>query len=113
MNDIIRFILEHYDVILSAVFSLVAFFISLRSYLKTKQSSGLAQVLAEIPTLCSQIECIFPNGCGAVKLDFVLKQIAKLCDTLSVPFDKSFFSAQVEKVLAAPSTNKKGGKYET
>lgn len=106
MSSIIRFILEHYDIILSAIISLISFVVSLRSYIKAKRSSALGEILSAIPTLCAQIECLFPDGCGRIKLDYVLSQIKKLCELHSLTYDKSFYTEQVEKVLSAPSSKK-------
>lgn len=82
---------------------------------KNKQSSALAQILSEVPSFIAQIESLFPVGAGAIKLAYVLNEIRKRCESAHIKFDKSYWTEEVEKVLASPtaSINKIQGGIES
>lgn len=99
----IDFLQSNYEKLISITSLVVCFVISCFNSVKAKRAQKSVEVVSAIAEIVAEVESVLPNGFGSVKLAFVLRQIEKLCAAYHLPFDKSFYSEQVEKVLSAPS----------
>lgn len=82
--------------------SVIGLIISIIVGIKKGKLTTILQIIAKIPTYCSQAEKIFGAGTGAMKLQYVLNKINIDCVNLGVTFDEEEMTTQIEAVLTAP-----------
>lgn len=104
-----------YNLIISIITTLLSVFLAVRNVLtanKSKRNTHLFEVVSKIPDFVTEAEQLFGAGMGSAKLSYVLRLIECACIQTGVAYDRSIFSAEVERVLHTPSCIKEVS-YET
>ena len=95
--------------IIGAAGSIIATVISIiKSTQKNKSQKlvELAKIVKDLPKYINESEQIFGGGTGPAKLAYVLNKVQMQCMANGVEYDEQGFTAEIEKILATPTTIK-------